>query len=77
VLSPKSRMHSWVQPTSSHSSSTSQIVMTIARNSRKLLAIQSPCRGEFFGTISLQALLDQVNPPSPNGQESDIPTRHG
>jgi hypothetical protein len=42
VLSPKARMHSYVASAERHSKVTSQMVRTIARNSRKLLIPEAP-----------------------------------
>ena len=47
------------------------MVITIARNSKMLLALQADEVLDFGFTFNLQALPLLVNPPSPSGQESE------
>ena len=53
------------------------MVTTMARNSRKLLAVDWPQSGDLFGTRSLHAVPDQVNPPRPKGHASESVIRVG
>ena len=52
-------------------------MITMARNSRKLFAVESPYNGDVLGILSLHARPDQVNPPSPKGHESERASRLG
>jgi hypothetical protein len=77
VLSPRDRMHSSTSPWDLQSSRTSQMVTAMARNSRTLLASETPWIEEDSGIRILQARPFHVNPPIPNGQESEMPPWEG
>ena len=72
VLSPRPRMHSWWRPRVSQSMRTNQMVTAIAKNSRKLFAVQSPYNGDDGGMARRHARPVQLNPPNPKGQESEM-----
>jgi len=71
VLSPNAKISSSLRPWSSSSRRRIHREITIARNSRILLAVQADEVLDLGFTLSLQAVPQLVNPPNPSGQESE------